>query len=398
MPPATRRHLAPGTDTDLRARLRHLALGTAVLLLACRPEPTATQPPATTTTPPATTTPDACADAPPPREWAAARARVAVLLRCGDAPRALAVYADNLQRDPQPQWAHALATLALAEDAPEVARAALTGLDRESAGRPVGLALLAIAAFEQRGEVRELNQARENFQAALARAPDDPYALGVALRHALAVADREPERLVLAEEMCRRRLAPPRPPATRDPVPEASAPAPPPDPGTAVLASTCARVALLSEEPGEARRRFALALDLDPGDVATRLRWAGVELAASNDGAAADLYQAATDAPAARDRYTAWLGLGVARIRLHDRPGAEAAYRSAAAVRGVNSGDPPTTLPPELQFNLGTLLAGSDDRTTRAEARALLQAYLAQPAADQPRRLRCQQLLLELRD
>ncbi len=391
---------APGPPTHLSRTPAGLSLGPALAaLLACRPDPVVHAPPAPTPAAPRPVAADPCADVPPPRDFPAARARVDELLRCGDGPRALAVYADNLQRDPQPQWAHALATLALAEATPELARAALLALDRDSAARPVGLALLAIAAYEARGEDSELTQARENFQAALARAPEDPYALGVALRHALAVADREPERLVLAEDLCRRRLRAPRARAARDPVPEASpSPADPASHGAAVLAATCARVAILSEEPGEARRRFALALELDPLDAATRLRWAAAELAASNDAAAADLYQAATAAPAARDRYAAWLGLGVARIRRHDRPGAEAAYRSAAAVRGVQPGDPPTTLPPELQFNLGTLLAGSDDRTTRAEARALLQAYLAQDSADQPRRLRCQQLLLELRE
>lgn len=403
-----RTHLAPGTDRPPRTHLTpgtaaprraHLALGTALALLACRPAPATTAPPAATTHTPTVTAPaDPCADAPAPPDFPAARARVDTLLRCGDGPRALAVYADNLQRDPQPRWAHALASLALAEDTPEFARTALLALDRDSAARPVGLALLAIAAYEQRGEVRELGQAREHFQAALARAPEDPYALGVALRHALAVADREPERLVLAEDLCRRRLAAPRAPATRDPVPEASLPTEARDDhGAAVLAATCARVALLSEEPGEARRRFALALELDPDDATTRLHWASLELAASNDAAAADLYAAATVAPAARDRYNAYLGLGVARVRRHDRRGAEAAYRAAAAVRGVKPGDPPATLPQELQFNLGTLLAASDDPPARAEARTLLEAFLAHPGVDPPRRLRCQQLLLELR-
>jgi hypothetical protein len=404
--PRERLALGPGATPTLAARAHlprrtsHLPLGPALAaVLACRPDPVAHAPTSPRAPAPRAAAADPCADAAPPRDFPAARARVDALLRCGDGPRALAVYADNLRRDPQPRWAHALATLALAEATPELARAALLALDRDGAARPVGLALLAIAAYETRGEVRELTQARENFQAALARAPEDPYALGVALRHALAVADREPERLVLAEDLCRRRLAAPRTRAPRDPVPEASpSPTDPASHGAAVLAATCARVALLSEEPGEARRRFALALDLDPQDATTRLRWAAAELAASNDAAAADHYQAATAAPAARDRYAAWLGLGVARIRRHDRPGAETAYRNAAAVRGVRPGDPPTTLPPELQFNLGTLLAGSDDRTTRAEARALLQAYLAHDSADQPRRLRCQQLLLELRE
>jgi tetratricopeptide (TPR) repeat protein len=497
-----------------------LSLGTACLL-ACRPAPSVAPAPAPTPAPaPPVAAADPCADAPAPAEFPAARARVAALLRCGDGARALAVYADGMRGDPRPQWAHALASLAIAEGTPDVARAALVALDPGSPARPVGLALLAIDAYERRGEVRELAQARENFQAALARAPDDPHALGVALRHALAVTASEPERLTLAAAVCRDRLPtrpPPRDPVPQDsaarvapkprptsalapdpaaaapvpqaspaalaspvpqasppsPVPQASPPSPvpqaspsspapqasppspvpqaspsspapqarppspvprarPPSPapraspsspvpraspsspvpqasplapdpaaaerlGAAVLASTCARVALLSGDPGEARRRFALALELAPDDVATRLRWAGVELAAGNDPAAAALYAvAAAEAPAARDRYTAGLGLGVARVRLHDRVGAEAAYRAAAATRGLDPSDPPTTYPPELQFNLGSLLAGSDDPRGRAEARALLQAYLVHPDADQQRRLRCQQLLREL--
>ncbi|MBL9102012.1 MAG: hypothetical protein JNL82_13695 [Myxococcales bacterium] len=516
-----------------------LSLG-AACLLACRPAPSVAPAPAPTPAPaPPVAAADPCADAPAPADFPAARARVAALLRCGDGARALAVYADGMGRDPRPQWAHALASLAIAEGAPDVARAALVALDPGSPARPVGLALLAIDAYERRGEVRELAQARENFQAALARAPDDPHALGVALRHALAVTASEPERLTLAAAVCRDRLPtrpPPRDPVPQDsaasgvprprppsavtpdpstaspvpqsspaalaspvprasltalaspvpqaspattspvpqasltalaspvpqasltalaspvpqarppspvpraspssPVPQASPPSPvpraspsspvpqaspsspaprasPPSPvpqaspapdpaaaerlGAAVLASTCARVALLAGDPGEARRRFALALELAPDDIATRLRWAGVELAAGNDPSAAELYAvAAAEAPAARDRYTAGLGLGVARVRLHDRVGAEAAYRAAAAARGLDPRDPPTTYPPELQFNLGSLLAGSDDPRGRAEARALLQAYLVHPDADQQRRLRCQQLLREL--
>ena len=249
----------------------------------------------------------------------------------------------------------------------------------------VGLALLDVAAFEASGEEQGRERARASFQAALALAPDDPHALSVALRHYLALAARVPERLALAAQLCLDRLAPDAPVrGDGDPI------------GAALLATTCARVALLAQEPGEARRRFALALRLDPGEPATQLTWAAAELAAGNERRAAELYEATTGAPAARDRYLAWLGLGVARGRLHDRPGAEQAYRAAAKTRGLAAAGPPEQVPPELQFNLGVLLATFTDPADRAEARGLLQAYAARPEADELRRLRCRQLLLEL--
>jgi len=358
------------------------ALALAALLACARPPAPAGPPPApaVTTVAPA---PDPCADAPVPEDSAGALARVDALLRCGAGPSALAVYAALLARDPRPRWAHELAALALAEAVPERGRALL--LAQAGPASRVGLALLDVAAFEASGDEADRERARAGFQAALALAPDDPYALSVALRHHLAVAARNPERLALAAQLCLERLAPDAP-ARADPR------------GAALLAATCARVALLAQEPGEARRRFALALQLAPGDPATRLTWAAAELAAGNDRRAAELYQAATDAPAARERYLAWLGLGVARARLHDRPGAEQAYRAAAGTRGLAPDAPPERVPPELQFNLGVLLAGSADPATRAEARGLLQAHAARPDADELRRLRCQQLLLELRD
>jgi len=329
--------------------------------------------------------PDPCADAPVPEDSDAALARVDALLRCGAGPSALAVYAALLRRDPRPRWAHELAALALAEGVAERGRDLLAAEPAPAAR--VGLALLDVAAFEASGEEQGRERARSSFQAALALAPDDPHALSVALRHYLALAARVPERLALAAQLCLDRLAPDAPVrGDGDPI------------GAALLATTCARVALLAQEPGEARRRFALALRLDPGEPATLLTWAAAELAAGNEGRAAELYEANTTAPAARDRYLAWIGLGVARTRLNDRPGAEQAYRAAAWTRGLAANAPPERVPPELQFNLGVLLASSADPTTRAEARGLLQAHVARPDADELRRLRCRQLLLELRE
>jgi tetratricopeptide (TPR) repeat protein len=333
--------------------------------------------------------PDPCAEAPVPADRDAALARVDALLRCGAGSSALAIHAALLQRDPRPRWAHELAALALAEGVAERGRALLaaaSGSAARSAAR-VGLALLDVAAFEASGAEADRERARSSFQAALALAPDDPHALSVALRHYLALAAAAPERLALATQLCLDRLAPDAPVrGDGDPV------------GAALLAGTCARVALLAQEPGEARRRFALALRLDPGEPGTQLTWAAAELTAGNERRAAELYQATTTAPAARDRYIAWLGLGVARTRLHDRPGAEQAYRAAADTRGLTASAPPEQVPPELQFNLGVLLASFADPTNRAEARGLLQAYAARPDADELRRLRCRQLLLELSD
>jgi len=363
--------------------LRRLSLGTA-LLIACAPQrrPEARPP---TPTPPvtATPTPDPCAAAPIPADPEAALARVDQLRRCGTGRAALAIYAELLRVDPRPRWAHDLAALALAEGAPERARELL-----QASGDPatrVGLALIHVAAFEQDGSDADQDAARTQFQAALALAPDDPYALSVALRLYLALAARAPERLALAAQLCRDRLP-------------ASAAGDGGDPrGAALLAGTCGRVALESKEPGEARRRFALALRFDPVDPGARLAWGAAELAAGNDRAAAELFAGALTTPAASDRYLAGLGLGVARLRLHELAAAESAYRVAAVAHGWRSGDPLERLPPELLFNLGTLLAQTVDPGRRAEARALLTAYTDHPAADDLRRLRCRQLLHELR-
>lgn len=370
--------------TTVRRAVRYLSLGTC-LLLACRrpgeavaPSPT----PAVVTAKPAV---DPCAPAPVPGDTPAALARVTALRGCGDAVGALAIFAELLRRDPRPRWGFEVAALAIAEDLQARAREVLQ--DDPGAPARVGLALLHVAAFEALGEAADRDLARTDFQAALAVAPDDPYALSVALRHYLALAEREPGRLALAVQLCRERISVDGPPADGG------------DPrGAGLLAATCARVALESQEPGEARRRFALALTLDPTDPGARLAWAAAELAAGNDRKAAELYAGAAQAPAAGDRYIAALGLGVALGRLHDHAGAEQAYRAAARARSLTPDTTPDRLPPELQFNLGTLLAGAADPKRRAEARALLGAYAARPDADELRRLRCRQLLLELRE
>jgi predicted Zn-dependent protease len=371
----------PSRPSPPRARL---ALALLLAASGC-PRPAERPGPVRPPPAPAPAPVDPCAPAPVPATAPGALARVDALLRCGDLRGALDAYAALLRRDPRPRWAHDLTALALAEGAPGAARAALEALDRDSPARAVGLALLDVADYERRGDIRDRSSARMHFQAALARTPGDPYALTAALRLYLAIADREPERQVLAAALCREHV-PAGPPAAAEL----------PDPhGVAVLAAICGEVSLRAGEPTEARRRFELAARLDPEAPGPRIAWAHAELAAGNDARAAELYAAAAAAPASRDRYTANFGLGVARGRLHDRHGAEAAYRAALAARGL-VGRPPTELPPELQFNLGSLLAASDDPGTRAEARALLQAYQAHPEADQPRRLRCQQLLLEL--
>lgn len=69
-----------------------------------------------------------------------------------------------------------------------------------------------------------------------------------------------------------------------------------------------------------------------------------------------------------------------------------------STARGVAPNRPTDRVPHELQFNLGVLPASFADPSTRAEARGLLQAYAARPDADELRRLRCRQLLLELRE
>lgn len=367
------------------SRPARIALALTALLACTRPAPPPAPPPSAQA--PVAQAPDPCADAPVPADSSAALARIDTLLRCGAGPSALAVHAALLQRDPRPRWAHDLAALAVAEGVPDRGRALLgaaSGSSARAAAR-VGLALLDVAAFETSGSEADRERARSSFQTALAVAPDDPHALSVALRHTLALAARAPERLALATQLCLDRLAP-----------DASARGDDDPVGAGLLAATCARVALLAQEPAEARRRFALALRLAPGEPTTQLTWAAAELAAGNERRAAELYEATTGAPAARDRYLAWLGLGVARGRLHDRPGAEQAYRAAAKTRGLAAAGPPEQVPPELQFNLGVLLATFTDPADRAEARGLLQAYAARPEADELRRLRCRQLLLEL--
>ena len=369
---------------DRFAGVLRLAFGTALVIACGPPRPADTRPPDPAPTVVAAPGPDPCADAPIPADTVAALARVDVLRRCGAGLSALAIHAELLRTDPRPRWAYELAALALAEGAPERARALLQASGAVQAR--VGLALIHVAAFEADASDADRDAARTDFQAALAVAPKDPYALCVALRLYLALAARAPERLALAAQLCSERLP-------------ASAEGDGGDPrGAALLAATCGRVALESKEPGEARRRYALALRINPPDAGARLAWGAAELAAGNDAAAAELFAGAVRAPGASDRYLAGLGLGVARLRLHDPAGAEAGYRIAAAAHGWKTGDPIDRLPPELLFNLGTLLAQLTDRARGAEARAMLTAYTGHPAADDLRRLRCRQLLHELRE
>ncbi len=361
-----------------------LSFGTAMILLACR-SPPSHPPSAPALAPVVLAPPDPCAETPIPGDTAAALARVATLQRCDAGLSALAIYSELLRRDPRSRWAYEAAALALAENTPEAARALLQ--DSGVSPARVGLALLHVSAYEASGQPADLDAARVEFQAALALAPDDPYALCVALRLYLALAARAPERLALATQLCSERWPSGGPHSDRG------------DPrGAALLAATCARVALESHEPGEARRRFEIAVGFDPEEHGTRLAWGAAELAAGNDRGAALHFLAALAAPGAHDRYLAGLGLGVARLHLHDPVGAEQAYRIAASARRWSAGDPVDRLPAELQFNLGTLLADAVDPRRRAEARALLTAYAERPGADEPRRLRCRQLLLELRD
>jgi uroporphyrinogen III methyltransferase/synthase len=332
--------------------------------------------------------PRPCADAPIPPDTDAALARAAVLRRCNAPKAVLAILAELLQRDPRPRWAHELAALALAEDLVPAARELLqTTPRRPRRPRPPPRRRL-------RDHRRGARQAAARPPAPNSRPPSpSPPTTPTPSPSPSATTSPSPTASPSASP------SPPRSAATASST-IAPPPVPPDDPhGAALFAASCARVSLAAHEPGEARRRFALALTLDPqGEPAPRLTWAAAELAAGNDRKAAELYAPALEAPAAADRYLAGLGLGVARTRLHDPTGAAQAYRHAAAARGWQQGDPPAELPPELQFNLGSALAGPGDPTRRAEARALLRAYVDRPDADELRRLRCRQLLLELRE
>ncbi len=87
----------------------------------------------------------------------------------------------------------------------------------------------------------------------------------------------------------------------------------------------------------------------------------------------------------------------MSHARRREREPAEAAYRSALGELGLDT-TTPAKLPPELTFNLGILLADAADPAARAEARALLRAYVDNLGADERRRLRARILLRELGD
>ncbi|HEY8376690.1 MAG TPA: hypothetical protein VIK91_09390, partial [Nannocystis sp.] len=347
------------------------------LLVGCTPQHTTA--PTPTGAPSETRAPiDPCAPQPVPGDTNKALARVDVLLRCGDDAGALEVRFALLRRDPaSTARAYALAALAhetgrVAEIDPGVADLPLTGAARAvfRLTRDVLAYLDAIARSAEgdgRGEaVLEGAALARDVAATLALAADDPYALAMALRFT-AVNDADPTHR--AAPICRDR-ADPLISRLRD------------DEGAAVLASACAQIAYMSGEPVDGRRRFAAALERAPNHHPTALAWAAAEFAAGNFGEAVRLYALATAAPSPRLRYAAYLGLGVAHARQHERRAAEAAYRQAAAVRGIEGADP-DKLPPELLFNLGTLLADSPDPAGREEARGLLRAYVAHPSADE---------------
>ncbi|WAS97766.1 hypothetical protein [Nannocystis punicea] len=361
------------------------------LLLACaRQTATDKAPPAP---PPAPVVVDPCAPAPVPGDSTRALARADLLLRCGDDAGALAVRFALLRRDAtSTARAYALAVLAhesgrVGDIDAAVAELPLTAGARAvyRLTRDVAVYLDAVARRTEepgkRDEPIDGAALARDVAAALAVTADDPYALSLALRFT-ALHDADPRER--AAPICRDR-ADPLLLRLRD------------REGAAVLAAACARIAFLSGEPGDGRRRFARALELAPHDHAAALAWAAAELAAGNLGEAVRLYTLAAEAPSPRLRYAAFLGLGVAQVRRHDRRAAEAAYRSAVAERGLDTAAP-DKLPPELSFNLGVLLADTAEPAARAEARALLRAYVDGPRADERRRLRARILLRELGD
>lgn len=355
------------------------AVALCALLLACRKtvaeppraEPRAEAPPV-----------DPCAEAPVPQDMSEAQARVAARLRCGDEAGALAIRRELLRRAPDSTArAFALAELAHLSERVAEADAAAQALPLTPPTRAAYALTRDVLAYLDRPDPARGAALARDVAAALALAVDDPYVLSLALRFT-AVHDADPAER--AAPICRDRA---------DPILER------PRDGAAALAAACARIAFLSGEPADGRRRYARALELAAADDAPGLAlgWAAAELAAGNLGEAARLYDLAGRAPSARQRYAAALGLGVARARLRDRAAAEQAYRAAAALRGVpDRPAPPDRLPPELLFNLGSLLADAPEAAARDEARALLRAYAAHPGADDRRRLRARQLLREL--
>lgn len=369
--------------------MRQAPLLCAILLACAGQDAPPPQPPPPVEAPPRV---DPCAPAPVPGDTGKALARVEVLVRCGDDAGALAVRLALLRRDPRSNArAHALAALAheagrIAEIDPAVADLPLTAAARAvfRLTRDVLAYLDAAARVTRETGVRsepvlEGAALARDVAATLALTADDPYALAMALRftavHDAAPTDR-------AAPICRDR-ADPLLGRLRD------------HEGASVLAAACGQIAFMSGEPVDGRRRYAEALRLAPGHHAAAMAWAAAELAAGNLREAVRLYALATAAPSPRLRYAAYLGLGVAHARQHQRRAAEAAYRSAAAVRGLEHA-PPDRLPPELMFNLGSVLAGSSDPAGRAEAKDLLRAFAAHPGADDRRRLRARMLLREL--
>lgn len=371
--------------------VRRASLLCALLLGCARPVASASQPPPSAETPPAV---DPCAKAPVPGDSSKALARAHVLVRCGDDSGALAVRLALLRRDPaSTARAYALAGLAhesglIAEVDPAVADLPLTAGARAVYRLTRDVLAYLDAAARVTGEtgrrsepVLEGAALARDVAATLAVTSDDPYALSLALRFT-AINDADPRER--AAPICRDR-ADPLLARLRE------------REGAAVLATTCGRIAFLSGEPIDGRRRYARALELAPSDHAAALAWAAAELAAGNLREAGRLYTLATAAPSPRLRYAAYLGLGVTHARLHQRFAAEAAYRDAAAARGLGDG-PPSKLPPELLYNLGALLADGSDPAGRAEAKLLLRTYAGHPGADERRRLRARSLLRELGD
>lgn len=362
------------------------------LLLACARQVEPAAPPA----PPVTAPPavDPCAEAPVPGDSTKALARVDTLLRCGDDDGALAVRFALLRRDPaSTARAYALAVLAhesgqVGQIDPGVADLPLTAAARAVYRLTRDVSIYLDAAAKMSGETGGRDEPApdgtalaRDVAASLAVTADDPYALSLALRFT-ALHDADPRER--AAPICRDRADPL---LTRLQDRE----------GAAVLAAACGQIAFLSGEPVDGRRRFARALELAPNDHAAAIAWAAAELAAGNLAEAVRLYQRAVVAPSPRLRYAAFLGLGVAQARRHERAAAEAAYRSAAAVGGHDVAAP-EQLPPELLFNLGSLLADATEPPARNEARVLLRAYVASPLADERRRMRARILLRELGD
>lgn len=266
------------------------------------------------------------------------------------------------------------------------ARALATAAEDDSL-RVLGEGVLALHEFQRTGETQYLDAVRRGYQVLLARRVDDPYAIGLALRHFLALAPSDPRALGVAAQTCTERM---RGLLGLDPSETE---------GVAEVVARCAEVALLSEDPRGARELFARALQLDARRHETRLRWARMELAAGNLREAARLFAEATRAPNPLERIDAYMGLGVARGRMLDRGGAEEAYRAVVATYDAVAfavGNDPRLLPREIVFNLGVLLAGSAEAKGRDEGRRLLEDYVRRADADEAQKIRAAQVLFEI--